>query len=90
MIEDTTPTPAPGPATETPAQQAKRTRTTFPWRVYRMDEGALYLMRESPECSELREAMAWIGAHGTPGMAYRPMRPAPAVRLAVKLEEVAD
>lgn len=90
MSDDTITTPAPEPAAETPEAKAKRTRTTFPWRILRVDEGALYPMRDSPEFSELREALAWISAHGTPGMAYRPARLAPAQRLSIKLEEIAD
>ncbi len=90
MSDDTTPTPAPDttPA-ETPDAKAKRARTVFPFRILREDGGAFFLMRDAPEFSEVREAHAWIRANGAPGLLYVPARLGPALRAAMKWEEVA-
>ena len=82
-----TDTPA---APETPAEKAKRARTTHPIRILLVGSGgSLQIVPGSPEFTEQRAADAWILANGErDGQAYRTGRLGPVVKLAVQLVEV--
>lgn len=88
MNEDTQTTTTETAAAETPAEKAKRTRTTYPLRVMSAGSaGAYQIVPGSPEFSEQRAADAWILANGERGQAYSTGRIGPTVKLSVQLVE---
>lgn len=86
----TAPAPAAPEATETPAEKARRKRTTWPIRIFRCEGGGMFPVKDSPEFNELRDATDWINSNGKPSEAYMPVRhPEKALRQTLRLEEVA-
>lgn len=84
-MSDTTPTTPTEPA-ESEAQ--KRTRTSWPITICRVDGDALIPIKGAPQFNESAQAMSWIQSNAKPGEAYRPARIGPGVRLKMSLEPI--
>lgn len=81
--------PPPEPAETTAETKARKTRSTWPIRIFRCADGGMFPVPNAPEFSEAADARTWMTANTPAGEMYMPARhPEKAFRQTLKLEEV--
>lgn len=84
-----TPTAEGAPAETTAETKARKTRSTWPIRIFRCADGGMFPVGGAPEFSEAADARTWMTANTPAGEMYMPARhPEKAFRQTLRLEEV--